>query len=620
MNRTRYLLIVSLVFLALFSLVLCACAAQSKDSPSDTHVLSSEEYKPQTEFDFQSLAGDNLEIRRVTEASKDFTSNEAYYVDFSTANMALSVPVSLISDADKAQSYIAMRYAYPEGEDQELIELYFSKIVDYTLYFPSANEKDVSLILADVELTEEASATQRETFIEEGYEVFPGKPVYYVGAYLVHTTETGEEMVKLDATTGEILMREKGVIDEESLESRMYRSSDQDIYKPRMMAYYEDSATDKGFVDTYFYGSFTSTQGAVGEALYDDLEGAYAENAIKQAQISYNMPRAITEESSFQPNQEAGVSDVFETMGAYYSTPLIRESTFELVKEAAIDRVKADASYQLLFSSNDDYLVNNYVSRVPLGYAEICETLSEQGAIETIKQGGLVINSRINVALMQIGAFGDDFEQYFGEKNVLHLDEKTVDQWLLGVTDVELDNPLRPYAALAVHYGLLSPDSDGKLRLYEPITRGDMCLSFMQMDDMYLSFTDSQQVHEGYTQKNLIERAADLPYGISGVWLLSGATRTDGSTYNEEEIASEHASFTFSLGDSLEKWDGDEYSGTYWFDVKDRIVTIGYKDGQYETFEVNEGLTTLTYHYRNAEDPEFDGEVYYFTREPGKQS
>lgn len=614
MKKRRILLVLSLVSVFALSFVLCSCSGQSEPASKDK-ILESETYEPSVDLEFLDLVDGDVEVRRVTKAPQSFEKDQAYFVNFQNENMALSVPLSLVDAASKADSYVTMRYHYPEGGDQELINFYLPAIEEYELYYPGVAAEDVSLLIGDVVVSETKSTSVRDRFTQQGYTVSQGAPIYSIEMYLINEADPAAAAIKLDMSMNELLMREKGAIDEEALDARLYLSDQDKVYSPNKMTYRDNSSAGGDFVDTYLYGSFVSTRGSLDDTGYTDIAGHYAEDAIKQAQKSFNMAGAITEGSAFEPDQAASVVDVFEATGAFDAIPTADIQTFTTMKSQVTDEYSADVAFETYFSDGEDALQNNYVSRMEEGFSAIYKKLEQEGKLDQVLDNDPSLSSRLNVALMQLSIYASNSSALY-EKDPLESlpTDKDVDQWLLGVTDVAIDDPLRAYIALAVHYGLIAPDSEGKLNLYEPITRADLCLSFVNLAALVQDSAEKAQVYPGFTQAYLWARDSSLLYDAKGLWEFDQATRVDGSKYTAEEIAADEASFEFGLGKSLEKWAGDSYDGTYWFNLKDRVLTAGYANGEFESFEISEDMTELTYRYFNETDPEFDGETYVFKR------
>lgn len=624
MKKSRIALVVA-VALA-FVCALSSCGGQpgaeekknATEAPSQevsaVKVLESEECELPSDFDLLKLTEDNVESRRVTETTKDFEEDLNYCVDFSNENMALSVPLSLISEAAEVNSNIVMRYHYPEGNDQKSIGFYFPVVEEYELYFPGSTAEEVSLVVGDVIVADSQSESVCSRFEQQGCVVEEDAAVYSVEMGLVYETADEISVVKLDMIMDELVMREEGVIDEAELNSRLYINNEDAVCSVNKTAYLSNSTPEKSFVDSYFYGSSFSTQGTLSEANYDDIQGHYAEGAIRQAQSSFSMASAITQGDSFNPDQEADITDVFEAFGTFYAIPLMNAEVYETIKPQLVEEYAVDDFYQAYFVSDDDYLVNNYASRVPYGYAEMYRSLAQQDELEYVLDKNPALNSRVNIALMQLGSLADNPGILNNENFLTDPSEEEVDQWLLGITDVDDADPLRPAVALAVHYGLIAPDAEGKLNLYEPITRADLCLSYVNFATLIRDTAEDDQDIAGYTRQYLRVSDEAMFYDVNGAWELVEATRADGSTYTAEEIADEEAFFEFRLGNSEESWTGESYSGTYWFSLKDRIMMIGYENGEFEPLELDESLTHLTYHYINDADPEFSGETYVFER------
>lgn len=624
MKKSQIALLLVLALVLVGALSSCGGQSNTEDKANGSKATSEEvaadkmlesvEYELPSDFDLSDLTEGNIESRRIAETTKDFEEDSDYYVDFSNENMALSVPLSLINDAATVDSNVVMRYHYPEGNDQKSIGFYFPVVEEYELYFPGSTAEEVSLVVGDVVVADSQSESARSRFEQQGCAVEEDAMVYSVEMGLVYENADEISVVRLDMIMEELVMREVGEIDEDELDSRLYISNDDTVYTVNKTAYLSDSSTKESFVDSYFYGSSFSTGGNLSEVSYDDIQGHYAEGAIRQAQASFNMADVITQGDLFNPDQEASTTDVFEAFGAFYAIPLMNAEVFEDAESQLIEEYSIDDFYQAYFSSDEEYLVNNYASRVPYGYAEMYRTLAQQDELDYVLEKNLALNSRINIALMQLGSLADNPGILNNESFLTNLSEEEVDQWLLGIIDVDDSDPLRPAIALAVHYGLIAPDVEGKLNLYEPITRADLCLSYANLATLIQEAAEDDQDTAGYIRQYLRMSDETMFYDVNGSWELVEATKVDGSAYSAEEIADEEAFFEFRLGNSEESWTGESYSGTYWFSLKDRIMMIGYENGEFEPLELDESLNKLTYHYINENDPEFSGETYVFER------
>lgn len=566
------------------------------ENPASSDVLASEVYEPQFDLGIPEVFGGELEIRRVTDTSAKLGSGTESFVDFESQNMALSIPLTMLSQAAEDDALVGMRHYYKDGGDQKSIIFYLPEVQEYDLYFPEAKESDLSLLICDALVSDK-------------------DPSYAFNAYLIYEQNGEETAIKMSSLTEKVIMRETGVIDEKSLDARLYRSVNDDVYKPTKIAYTNEKDPGSSFVDTYLYGSFTSTEGALIDAGYTDVTGHYAEPAIKQVQKSYNLAEAITAGNSFEPDRIATDEEVNDAMGAFCSQPVMSDEVFEIAKPQIV------AEYPLFTplikgdEPNLDTILKDYVARTPYGQIDIYASLAGEAELTTLTERGHAINTRIDVALMLLGMFTDDTSNTGKNGSLAVLpDEETTEQWLLGVTDIEAADPLRPYAAWATHYGLLSPDSEGKLHMFDAITRADLCVAFANMSSVYDEEIASNTEYKGYTQKLLYEKDPTLVFDVTGEWDLTAATRADGSAYSADEITAQQASFTFKLGDSREHWENEEYLAYYRFSLKDRTMTLLYSSGEFETLELNADLTELTYHYVYDDDPEFSGETYFFTR------
>ncbi|MGI6105298.1 MAG: hypothetical protein ACOYD7_03785 [Raoultibacter sp.] len=610
MKKSRIRGVITIALMSAMMVALFACGSTTNDTQS----LETEAYSPSFEAEFLEYAQDQVEIKKVVNPPSSFSPGEVYYVDFDQESMALSVPLSVLDQAESDKAYIVMRYQYPAGSSAESISFYIPSTELAYLYYPEASTEDLSLLVSDVVVSESQAKSIKNTLSEQGNEVSESAPTYSVAAYLVCESESESSAVRLESLSKEITMRERGLADASEVESRLYLSSSRDVYKPITVAYTAEDG--KSFVDTYFYGSFASTQAVLPQANYQDISGHYAESAIQQVQLSYNMAQAITEGSEFSPDSQATSEDVCEAIGAFMAAPLANDAAYEKSKEQILAEYPEYAPLIKADAENFDYLLKNYVARMPYGLIEAYQKLEEADSATSLIDRGHAINARIDVAMLELASAGDVLvDAATGESKLSLPDKETTDIWLTGITDIAEDDPIRPYAAMALHYGLLFPDKEGKLNPYSTITRADLCLSFANLGALFEQTVEKADYFEGYTQSYLYARDANLLFDVTGTWSMVGAERVDGSTYTKDEVAQDDASFSFALGESLEKWENDEYKAVYYYSAQERTITICYEYRIFEVLEVSEDLKTLKYVYENEEDPEFNGEIYYFERE-----
>lgn len=605
--------------------LLSACGQETSsepDSAASSDLLLVEAYELDFDAEFIEQAAGDVEVKRVTATTRSFIAQEQALVEFNNENMALMVPLSILNEAKDASASLVMNYSYSSEEGAGSIDFCLPTIPEYELYFPGASADEVSLLLADVALEEEQASSARERFAELGYEVEASAPVYSVMAYLVHSSNGENTAVKLESFNNSLTMVQVGSTTEESLESRLYLSYEDKVYKPSTVAFYENDGQEMSFAETYFAGSFITTQGSLASADYTDIQAHYSQAAIKQVQQSYNMAYSIAGDAAeFQPDSSATFEDFRNAAAAFTPVPLIDDASFAGMKEELALAYTSMPVFGSLEGKDENALLNNYQARSPYWTVTLFEELYESGVLDDVSSRGLVSTSRISVALDQIGSFYDLIALFENVDEFVEApDSEEVEQWLLGINDVALDDPLRPYAALAVHYGLLTPDGEGNLNMYQQITRGDLCLSYANLSTLVSNTIDNDVRYDGFTQRYLYNKDSSLVFDVEGTWEFVSATRPDGSSYTQEEIDADAASFIFELGDSLELWTGAEYHGTYWFSLEQKKITVGYDydvyydPSRYESFEINDDLTELIYYYHNADDPEFDGEIYYFKR------
>lgn len=445
---------------------------------------------PSYELEFLELAEGEVEIRELTNAPQGGASNLTHYVDFENENMALIAPLSMILDAQENDSDIALRHVYSGGNEGDCISFSLPAITEYEIYFPDASVDDISVLVADVVVAEEGSTRARAELKELGCTVSSGEPVYCTMIYLINNAGDTPVAIKLDSFEEALVMREEKALNEDELNRRLYLSSAGDAYKPLTTAYYQSNTADRGYVDTYFYGSFISVQGETAQMHYGDLAGHYAENAITQVQLSRNLANALSTEERFNPDAPVSAEEVLEAQGSFYAQPLMSKEAYELAAAGIVKRYGVDQMFSSLIDPDSADLAAGYVARVPYATAEVYEAIGLAGGLDALVDEGLALNSRISAAILAIGGFIDNAEE-FDITGLLAAEptSQQVDDWLTGINDVSEDNPLRPYAALAVAYGLLTPNEEGSLALYEPITRADLCLLYAALDSLYAEGT-----------------------------------------------------------------------------------------------------------------------------------